>query len=259
MSFNIEVASGSTIQLPTKGKYCDRDIVVTALEDHSIEDALVTNPSSMTYYKNDRVTQIGVGAFYHSYVKVMEFPNVTNIGQWAFYKAKSTSIRCPKAEYMGYEAFYYADVMTEIDLPLMKDVPSDGFLYCSKLQKAKLDSCKTLGNLSFAYCAALTDIYIPLVTSIGKTAFYGCAFTTLDVPSCTSIGESAFSACSKMTTLILRTPTVCSLVNTNAFTGTRIQGGAGYIYVPDELVDSYKTAANWSTYANQIKPISELE
>ena len=31
-----------------------------------------------------------------------------------------------------------------------------------------------------------------------------------------------------------------------------------FFYVPDDLVDSYKEATNWSTYADQIKPISEL-
>ena len=32
----------------------------------------------------------------------------------------------------------------------------------------------------------------------------------------------------------------------------------GYIYVPDTLVSSYKTATNWKTYASQIKPLSDL-
>ena len=31
-----------------------------------------------------------------------------------------------------------------------------------------------------------------------------------------------------------------------------------YFYVPDDLVDSYKAATNWSAYASQIRPISEL-
>lgn len=31
MSFNIEVEGGSSVRLPTAGKYCDRDIVITAL------------------------------------------------------------------------------------------------------------------------------------------------------------------------------------------------------------------------------------
>ena len=34
--------------------------------------------------------------------------------------------------------------------------------------------------------------------------------------------------------------------------------GTDYIYVPDNLVDGFKIATNWSTYATQIKPISEL-
>jgi hypothetical protein len=29
------------------------------------------------------------------------------------------------------------------------------------------------------------------------------------------------------------------------------------IYVPDESVEAYKGATNWSAYADQIKPISE--
>ena len=31
MSFNITVNSGSSVRLPTKGKWCDRDIVVNAV------------------------------------------------------------------------------------------------------------------------------------------------------------------------------------------------------------------------------------
>lgn len=42
----------------------------------------------------------------------------------------------------------------------------------------------------------------------------------------------------------------------SAFTGTNIAYGKGAIYVPSELVDSYKIATNWSTYADQIYPIS---
>lgn len=31
------------------------------------------------------------------------------------------------------------------------------------------------------------------------------------------------------------------------------------IYVPDDLVESYKTATNWVTYADKIKPMSEYQ
>ena len=31
----------------------------------------------------------------------------------------------------------------------------------------------------------------------------------------------------------------------------------GKIYVPDNSVDAYKAATNWSQYADRIKPLSE--
>ena len=73
----------------------------------------------------------------------------------------------------------------------------------------------------------------------------------------TSIGSYAFCGCSKLTTLILRSETMCTLSNTNAFSSTPIESGTGYIYVPRALVDSYKAASNWSTYANQIRAIED--
>ena len=50
---------------------------------------------------------------------------------------------------------------------------------------------------------------------------------------------------------------MATLANTNAFTNTPIKSGAGYIYVPAALVDSYKAATNWSVYADQIRAIED--
>ena len=47
------------------------------------------------------------------------------------------------------------------------------------------------------------------------------------------------------------------LPNASAFNNSSIAGGTGFIYVQDDLVDTYKSAENWSTYASQIKPLSE--
>ena len=68
----------------------------------------------------------------------------------------------------------------------------------------------------------------------------------------------SFNGLTALEKLIIRTPSVCSLANASALARTKIESGTGYIYVPDNLVDSYKTATNWSAYAAQIKPISEL-
>ena len=42
--------------------------------------------------------------------------------------------------------------------------------------------------------------------------------------------------------------TVCTLSSTNA-----IPSSVTDIYVPEALVDSYKTATNWSSFADKIK------
>jgi hypothetical protein len=52
----------------------------------------------------------------------------------------------------------------------------------------------------------------------------------------------------------MRGESVVTLANTNAFPSSAVK-----FYVPDSLVDSYKTATNWTTYANNIKSILELE
>jgi hypothetical protein len=71
----------------------------------------------------------------------------------------------------------------------------------------------------------------------------------LDLPRVSYIGSNATPT---VTTLILRNEQqVCTLVNTNGVNSN------AYIYVPAALVDSYKAASNWSTYADQIRAIED--
>ena len=50
---------------------------------------------------------------------------------------------------------------------------------------------------------------------------------------------------------------MATLRNISALSSTPIKYGAGYIYVPATLVDTYKAATNWSTYANKIRAIED--
>lgn len=96
------------------------------------------------------------------------------------------------------------------------------------------------------------------ITFFGRGALSRCtALTVVDVPNITSIDRDAMSNCSALTTLVLRGNTACSLANTNALTGSPIASGTGYIYVPASLIDSYKAATNWSTYADQIRALED--
>lgn len=65
----------------------------------------------------------------------------------------------------------------------------------------------------------------------------------------------SFGNTANLTTIILE-GTSLNKGGGGMFDSSAVKSGKGYIYVPDSLVDSYKTATNWSTYAAQIKPIN---
>ena len=100
---------------------------------------------------------------------------------------------------------------------------------------------------------SIESIKLSNATSIGSYAFYSCSgLTEVSIPNATSIDSNAFCNCSNLTTIYVgtNTSTVCTLSNTNAFTNcTNLTN----IYVPASLVNSYKSATNWSNYASKIK------
>ena len=46
-------------------------------------------------------------------------------------------------------------------------------------------------------------------------------------------------------------------MGSNAFLGTKIASGTGYIYVPASLSASYKTAGNWTAFSNQFRALED--
>lgn len=99
-------------------------------------------------------------------------------------------------------------------------------------------------------------VYLPSVTTflIHSQAYSAIYFDTAAI-DVLSDNKLRFP---KIKTLVLRASDVCSLGSIKILENSLIANGKGYIYVPDNLVNLYKTAANWSTYANQIKSLSEL-
>ena len=67
-----------------------------------------------------------------------------------------------------------------------------------------------------------------------------------------------FRYCPNLTTVIIRNSTVMPLQYDDIVHPYDIGGSNVTLYVPDAIVNDYKTAAGWSNIANQIKGISEL-
>ena len=152
---------------------------------------------------------------------------------------QGTTIRNDRITYLGIEVFRNYESLAVVDFP---NVTSTGV------------------NVFYA-CYALHTVNLPSLISINSNMFaYSSLLKRLVFPSVESISGGAFSRCSRLVTLILRkADAVCTLENVSAFSGTPIEKSTGFVYVPDDLVEQYKAATNWSTYASQIKPISELE
>ena len=171
---------------------------------------------------------------------------------------------------------------------LPKDITTIGnyaFYYREKFFIDELpESITSIGNSAFGNCYKLTISKLPKgLISLGRTAFYNTPVTINEIPEgvdkipsncfqkCTKITSmkilgnsfwfesSAFNEVTNLEKVIMPNITNVPLGESNMFRNTKIASGTGYIYVPDNLVDSFKTASYWSTYADQIKPISELE
>lgn len=149
-----------------------------------------------------------------------------------------------------------------VNLPNATSIGTYAFYYCTAMTSINAPKVTSLGTYAFYNCGTIKEVNFPLATGIAQNVLYSCdSLERADFGVASKINQAAFAYCSNLKALILRrTGSICTLsVATNGFQGSAIANGTGYVYVPDELVDTYKTATNWSNYANQIKPLSELE
>ena len=199
------------------------------------------SPDYMTKAEAEAVTDIGV-VFSNNesitHFDELQYFGVTSIPNRCFYFSHNlASVILPQAiTIIGDSSFQRVYGITHIDFP-------SGII--------------SLGSAAFFYMTSLVgaDLSHTLLTSIGNQCFRGCtAITRALLPTTiTSIGTSAFDQCLVLSELVVEAVTPPSLGE------TALRGVPGFIYVPDESVELYKTATTWSTYANRIKPISELQ
>lgn len=233
--------------------------IKTAIENKSVT---VGNGTIDTYAK--KIDEISAGGktkeiLERSVVDIND-ENITSIGEHALYSCRQLKTAIfPNVTSVGVGAFQGCASLTTVELPKATEVNIYGFHGCG-FKTINLPLVKSIVDRAFAECPNLTSAYFPSVEHIGHYAFSGSSkLKTVDFPKATYIGDYVFYTCNSLDTLIMRTSAVCTLFTSNSFSYTPIARGTGYIYVPDNLVESYKVATNWSKFASQIKSISELE
>ena len=141
--------------------------------------------------------------------------------------------------------------------PEVTSIGANAFRDCTALTKVEFPKVLTVNAYAFQNCTSLSGmVSMPLATAIGNYAFRGCtSLVNVRLYSATEINTYAFSGCTNLDTLIVGTRngnTLCRLGNVNSLANTKIANGSGRILVPGHMVDSYKAASGWSTYANMI-------
>ena len=185
-------------------------------------------------YEDLNLPSIGLGKFSGmTNLAEVNFPNVSYIDQYGF---RSSGLL--RAEFPG--VYTFGDYCFE---------------YCRNLEEVIFTKLTSSSTGAFCWCSKLRRVEIPLCTRIGGSAFQGCSsLEILELPSVTAIEGMGFYS-SGLKVLYLGSPSVATLAN-SALQGTPIYNGEGVIYVPPDLVDSYKENKDWSSYSDYIASVS---
>ena len=117
-----------------------------------------------------------------------------------------------------------------------------------------------INNYSFAN-TGITELYLgSQLNTYGfdaaQNAFYQCRLLTkVTISNLNSISGNMFNECNGLKTFKIEKSKDASLITTlSGSLGSNLPSDL-VILVPHNLLNSYKTATNWSSYANQIYPI----
>ena len=151
--------------------------------------------------------------------------------------------------------YAYRNSIEQIELgSSVTSIADNAFYSCYSLSLITIPNGATrIASSAFQGCNSLTSITIPNgVTSIADSAFRFCySVASITIPnSVTSIASSAFNSCYSVAFYDFSNHTsVPTLASTNVFTNIPADC---QIRVPASLVDAWKAATNWSTYADHI-------
>ena len=139
------------------------------------------------------------------------------------------SIYLPNAQIIGLHALYNCDNLTQIILPKVSRIKNNGICNCDKL-------------------TSITLPQIQIISSYGLCTNYNLETINLSSDKKKQLFGSAFVYDAKLKNLFINGSQVSTLSSTDVFYGTSIGRKQGAIYVPSNLVQTYKNATNWSDF-----------
>ena len=228
------------------------------------------NSTAFTEYHDNVITNIRPYAFYGSNVQVVDTPNVTSIGTNAFQNSKLESINAPLVTgTIGTSAFEGCNLLQGVNFPMVTAIGPYAFRNDTSLTHLHFENVTSMYNSSSALygCSNLETVVFRKNVTLGTnttTTFGGngklSAFDMLSMDGNPAgnnwtIKANEFKDDHSLTTLVIRKPSGVQAILSGVFTNTPLTGYngsySGHVYVPEDLIESYKVATNWSTmYAN---------
>lgn len=210
-------------------------------------------------------TNVEIGAYglYQLGLKSITMPSsITAIGNYAFYyDYEITALVVPSSvtilpNYLlehcyGFKRLAMPPSVTTINTYAMANAPA--------IESITIPYTVTsFGTYAFNYCTNIRHIFIPSgVTSLNVSNAFSQlrTLTSVTVPSSvTSIGSNVFAECRGLGAIHFKRTTPPTLGSTNAFTNVPSDC---VFYVPysadHSVLNAYKTASNWSTYASRMQ------
>lgn len=207
--------------------------------------------------------KIGTSAFagnnknYAPLITSISLPSAVTIMSDAFLNdSKLETVYLPAADIVYSNAFS-GTAIEHLDIPLVTRFVGNPFgNNFPKIVSVNVPNLVTIDNSSFAGLYSMKSLDLPKVTVFPGYVFSGSNIVKLKLGSATSFAKFCFANVTKLKTLIIETPNMIPKLENNSYLATDSKDVV--VYVPDALVEDYKSATNWSTYADRIKPISEL-
>lgn len=239
MSHNITVEGGKSVRLPTAGKYCDRDIVVTAQGGAEDLDAVLTEQEALIVTLQETLKGKAAGgggggdfdAFLSDELSTLN-SNALSVSSYSCYNKYSlVSVNLPNARSVGMYVFYN----------------------CKSLVSANMPNVESLGNNTFQKCVVLEEITLPKLEALPAHCFNGCtSLKIVDLPSVKTMDVQAFSSCTSLKAVLIRNEDAVVPIQTNTFSAW------GKMYVPSVLLEEYKSATNWSSYTRRLFALESI-
>ena len=171
--------------------------------------------------------------------------------------ASLISVNLPSVRTAKEQVFSNCSKLTDVNLPSLTSFGGYAFYNCTNLKNLNCPSLTAIGAEVIMNCNSITSIKFPLLSSVGYGHIKGCKkLAYIEYGLRVSFGDTTFNDCTALTALVLRSETMCN-ATVSILNNTPIASGTGYIYVPSALIDSYKAATNWSTYATQFRALED--